>query len=312
MEAVSKGDSIIRDLKMESDKCSTTLDIESIPTTYVEDDHIAKAGKVQHDDGKVMPENVREGELGACDSQCTNMILDNGCFVKDDSSTQVEATKLCIEGDNSSSESIMRVKEFDHMEELTHGSLLKYRLQQNSKKRMQIQMPPDVTSVKSRDYFMRSAPTSNGKFATRNVVYKLIAYQRIELGNSLELFDNHMVSYMVIRTHLITRVSKAISWTELAKSIIHLMHFNSQLNKTKNIRDRSNVAGRNLGPDKERTFRDQLRSPILARIGKIAILASESSVRDTVAIINSIKGLILAGYVVRGKLKGQGWKAPNC
>ena len=72
-EVVTKGDSMIRDLNMESDKCSTTLDIESTPMTYAEDDLIAKAGKVQHDDGKVMPENVREGELGACDSQCTNI-----------------------------------------------------------------------------------------------------------------------------------------------------------------------------------------------------------------------------------------------
>ena len=58
-------------------------------------------------------------------------ILDIGSYVKDDSSTQVEATKFCIEGDNSSSESIIGVKEFDHMEDLSMGaySSMKYQLQ---------------------------------------------------------------------------------------------------------------------------------------------------------------------------------------
>ncbi|KAJ8431469.1 hypothetical protein Cgig2_033983 [Carnegiea gigantea] len=165
-EVVTKGDSMIRDLKMELDKCNTTLDTESTPTTYAEDDSIAKAGKVQHDDGKVMSKKVRKGELGACDSQCTNMMLDNGSYVKDDSSTQVEATKFCIEGDNSSSGSIMRVKEFDHMEELSTGAC--------SSNANPKSVPSDATSVKSQGYFMRSAPTFKGKFATRNVVYKPI------------------------------------------------------------------------------------------------------------------------------------------
>ncbi|KAJ8427372.1 hypothetical protein Cgig2_000501 [Carnegiea gigantea] len=180
---------------LEEDQTSvdgTTLDKESTPTTYTKDDPIVKAGKVQHDDGKVMSENVHEGELGACDSQCTNMILNNGSHVKDDSSTQVEATKFCIEG-------ITQVAG------------------QNANPKS---VPPDATFLKSQDYFMRSAPTFKGKFATKNMVYK--------------------------------------------------------------------------------------------PIGKIAILTSESSVGDTMAIINSIKALIFTGYVARGKLKGQGWKTPKC
>ncbi|KAJ8451369.1 hypothetical protein Cgig2_017760 [Carnegiea gigantea] len=100
---------------------------ESTPTSDAKADPIAKAGKVQHDDGQVIPEKL---------------------------------------------------------------------------------VPPDVTSMKSKDYFMRSAPTFNGNCATRNVVYKPIghttrrrslkllclseaAYQQLEQGNSLEFFDNH-------------------------------------------------------------------------------------------------------------------------
>ncbi|KAJ8444372.1 hypothetical protein Cgig2_019930 [Carnegiea gigantea] len=124
IEAVSKGDSMIRDLKMESDKCSTALDTESTPTTYAEDDPIAKVGKVQHDDGKAMPENMI---------------------------AQVEATKFCIEGDTSSSGSIMRVKEFDHMEDLSIGaysgigSNMEFEAHNANPK----SVPPDVTSARS-------------------------------------------------------------------------------------------------------------------------------------------------------------------
>jgi len=115
------------------------------------DDPFAKTGEVWHVDGKVMPENVRECELGACDSQRTNMILDNASYVEDDSSAHIEDTKLCIKGDNSSSRSSMRVKETDYMEELSmkacssiNSNMEFEELNMNPKS-----MAPDMTSVNS-------------------------------------------------------------------------------------------------------------------------------------------------------------------
>ncbi|KAJ8440076.1 hypothetical protein Cgig2_025275 [Carnegiea gigantea] len=184
---------------MESDRCSTALDTKSTPTTYAKDDPIAKVGKVQHDDGKVMPENVSEGELGDCDSQCTKMLLDNGSYVKDDSSTQVEATKFCIEGDNSSSGSIMRVKEFDRMEELSTGacSSIDSNMEFEEQNANPKSAPPDATSVTRQDYLMVSTYIQ-GQICDQKCE---AAYQKIELGNSLEFFDNHTLSDMVIRVH---------------------------------------------------------------------------------------------------------------
>ncbi|KAJ8430564.1 LOW QUALITY PROTEIN: hypothetical protein Cgig2_019136 [Carnegiea gigantea] len=132
-------------------------------------DPFAKMGKVQHVDGK------------------------------DDSSAHIEDTKLCIEGDRSSSRSSMRVKEIDHMEGLSVeacssiGTNMEFEEQNTNPK----SMPPDMTSVKNQDYPMMLAPISNSKLAHRNVVYKPIgnttrrcslkllclskaAYQRIE------------------------------------------------------------------------------------------------------------------------------------
>ncbi|KAJ8434042.1 hypothetical protein Cgig2_001235 [Carnegiea gigantea] len=91
------------------------------------------------------------------------------------------------------------------MEELSTGACLSIcsNMEFEEQNANQKSVPPNVTSMKSQDYFMRSAPTFNGKFVIRNVVHKPIeaAYQRIEQGNSIEFFDKHTLSYMVIRIY---------------------------------------------------------------------------------------------------------------
>ncbi|KAJ8432788.1 hypothetical protein Cgig2_011711 [Carnegiea gigantea] len=212
------------------------------------------------------------------------MILDNGSYMEDNSSTQVEATELCIEGDNSSNRSSMRVNEFNHMEELCMGacSHIGSNMELEEHNANPKPVPPDVTSVKSQD-FMRSAPIFNGKFATKNVVYKPI--------------EHHTPN---------------------------AFQFSAQQNKAYKIQKqcrRKNSQGRQrtsiLRPAQESNIGENryelklFNANSIAGIRKIAILTSESTVGDIMEIINSIKALILTIYVARGKLKGQGWKTPN-
>ncbi|KAJ8433630.1 hypothetical protein Cgig2_026810 [Carnegiea gigantea] len=221
------------------------------------------------------------------------MILDNGSYVEDDSSAHIEDTKLCIEGDNSSSRSSMRVKEIDNMEELSMEacSSISSNMEFEEHNTNPKSVPPDMTYVKSQDYCMMSTPISNSKFATRNVMYKPIGittrrrslkllclleatYQRIEQGGSIEFFDKNKSSYMVIR-----------------------IHRSDHQNQRSNIMDGVNQEHYTpiaflFSAQENKEHKKQKQCWRIA-----AILASESSIGDAMEIINSIKTLILKVYV---------------
>ncbi|KAJ8426012.1 hypothetical protein Cgig2_026124 [Carnegiea gigantea] len=148
-------------------------------------------------------------------------------------------TKSRVEGDNSSDRSTMRVKEIDQIEEVSTDSE---------------SVLTDMTTVRGHDYSILSASISNGISATRDVVYKPLdnairrcllkllrlskaAYQRVEQGKSIEFFNECTMSYLDHTTNVV--------------------QFSTQ--QCDNIRDGSNVEGRNCGPDKQRAFSNHPR-----------------------------------------------------
>ncbi|KAJ8425085.1 hypothetical protein Cgig2_034021 [Carnegiea gigantea] len=156
---------------------------------------------------------------------------------QDDSSAHIEDTKLCIEGDNSSSRSSMRVEEIDHMEELSMEAC------------SSIGLLHDVGT-----YFQQQIcaqkPVGN---ATRRRSLKLLclletAYQRIEQGNSIEFFDKNKLLYMVICIHRSDHQNQQSNIMDGVNQEHHTpiaFQFSAQQNN--NIRNQSNV---NCNPGK--------------------------------------------------------------
>ncbi|KAJ8434189.1 hypothetical protein Cgig2_004660 [Carnegiea gigantea] len=296
---------------------------------------------VSKESDRLKPGNLIEKTDKICDFECQNMLLGNESCVEDIGPLQGAETKSYIEGENSSHSTRMGVQKSDKMEELNMGGCLDIgsSMELDGQNMTYESVLTHKTYLKGHDHLMSSASCWKGICAIRDVVYKPLgnstrrrslqlirlpqaAYERVEQGDSIEFFDKHTMSYVVMRIHRSDHQIQDNNCIGRGNQELHTFdafQFSAQQHgkqkRGKHCRRKHSWAQRRLRsqqPSPEPTIGENKYELKIFNANSISWYREDCNIGKRIKCwrckTNLIRTLILNVYVAKRKMNDQGWK----